>query len=295
MDVSSFLEISETEALTYGPILTLPGGPSIDTHFDTFAVSDTAPSQRIETTNVTAYTFAVLEANANKEVKALECKIDFSVQVLQAELSNGIYNETILQQSTEYRHIQRNVPPRNIPYEVLEFAEIAGSNATQAGPIAIATSQPGCLGGLLNFEPREVLALTELGLTGIQYMVGNVTISAGRTIRTVCENGTHVAGTSWQEVTLVRITWWWLLLPIGVELLGMIFFVWVGLSSKSSQSAIWKSSLIAAVFHSLDSEELLTRNSEEVEGLYYMEQIAEKMVVRLSTDTSHHPSKLVSQ
>ena len=291
MDVTGFLE-SNLSVTDSGRVFTLPGGPILDTSFDTFQVGDTLPSSRIKTTNVTAYTFAVLELNQQDEVKALECKIDFCVQVLQAELSNGAYKEMVLQQSTEHRQYQRLDPSRITRPEYLEFAQIVGSNATLAGSISLERGQPGCLGGLLNFDPREVVALTELGLEGIPDMVANVTISASRSIRTVCENGTSVAGTSWREVTLVRIDWWWLLLPVAVELLGIVFFVSVGVCTSTSESEIWKSSLMAALFHSLDVETF--RGQEQLEGLYGMEQIAEKTSVTLSTGTAVCRSRLVA-
>lgn len=295
--MSRFLKYEDSSETSDGQLVTLPDGPSIHTSFDTFALESTLNSSRIEISSATAYTFAVLQTSnattaANKTVRALECKIDFCTQLIRAEMINNVYNETILQQTTKHRLYERKASERTSLDDYLEFQSLPGVNTTDNLPISLDKGQPGCLGGLLNFDQREVVALTELGLDGIEDMVENMSLSASRIIRTVCDGGVRHPGMTWQTVALVRVTWLWLLLPVIVEALGIAFFCSVATFSKNNGMTIWKSSLTAALYHSLDSNEL--DNIQELEGLYDMEQVAEKMKVTLIKEDDASRSRLLA-
>jgi hypothetical protein len=292
IDVSQFL-VREASVSETGEVVSLPGGPSIDTTFDTFDIARTDPSSRIETTNVTAYTFGVLEAKPDGQVSGLECKLDFCVQLIEAELAGGVYKETILRNFTEYAVM---VGDRTAALNLdrwFQFNDLTDATGRPQPAISVDEIEPQCLGSLLSFEPKEVLALTELGLDSIPSMVDDLAISVARSVRTICENGTRILGSSWREVSLVRIDWWWVLLPIVVEALGIGFFVWVAVWNKMAAGSIWKSSLIATLFHSLHSKEL--DGGDSLESLYEMEKVAEKMSTRLSAGTRTYRSRLVQE
>lgn len=295
----SDLLIEEEDSQTAdGQLMTLPDGPSLNTGFDTFVLEATTNSTRLETSSATAYTFAVLETSndttiENKPVKAMECKIDFCVASVQAELVNNVYKETTLQHTSKNRLYSRKSADQDSPSVYLEFDKLEGSNATDNQQISLDKSQPPCLGAILNFDQREVVALTEVGLDGIEKVVEDISTSASRMLRTVCDGGIRHTGSSWETVTLVRITWWWLILPICVEVFGLGFFCMVGFMTTISEAAIWKSSLIAALYHGLDSKEVDGR--QNVEGSYAMEQVAEQTKVTLSRGTATVRSRLIAR
>lgn len=81
-------------------------------------------------------------------------------------------------------------------------------------------------------------------------------------------------------MTLVRINWYWFILPVVVECLSVGFFVWLLVCNGFSNARLWKGSLVAALYHSMD-----VRRGEGgergMEGLFDMELVAEKMAIEL--------------
>lgn len=77
----------------------------------------------------------------------------------------------------------------------------------------------------------------------------------------------------------------------SVEALGLTFFLWVAMLNRYSKTKIWKSSLVAALYHG--PEIAVQTEDSELEGLFDMEQVADRMKVRLSDEGDGSRSKLV--
>lgn len=174
MDVSSSLTIAN-ESTKADKIWALPGGPSLANTFDTFALGRTFnqtsilhgrnTSPRLARNNATAITFAVLEAAADKSVSALECSISFCVQEIETSITGGVFNETVLQESTEsHLELGYSDPARTIRSfdDRLLFDSLTSVNGTEYPPLSLFFGNPTCLGQIFEFEKREELTLTEL-------------------------------------------------------------------------------------------------------------------------------------
>jgi len=61
-----------------------------------------------------------------------------------------------------------------------------------------------------------------------------------------------VRGDTWVMQTVVRVRWEWLLLPAILLVVSIIFVLWTVLISHRYHIPLWKSSLLAVLFHSLD-------------------------------------------
>lgn len=295
-NITSFLATNPTTGNLPGKSgqnASIPNGPSLDSSFDTFIIGVTEPSTRIPSNNATIHTFAALQASESGLVEAIECSLSLCVQLVETSLSGNVYTETILQQSTESR-TQREVPAANatfvknydseLKFTIPDFAR--GTAFTNE--IVVDLFQFKCLSGLLEFDTREYLPLAQMGLAKMMKVVENMSIAVGRGLRSVCVDSTKVLGSSWEDVVLVRINWWWFTLPVVVEALAIGFFIWLSIYNRMARIQLWKSSLVAVLYHGLDLQQL--RRGDCPEGLYDMEQVAEKMKVSLAVTGSNEKS-----
>lgn len=62
-----------------------------------------------------------------------------------------------------------------------------------------------------------------------------------------------VAGTTTTTVTFIQVRWWWLTLPVGLELATI--FLLVGTMLQNRNTVTWKSSALAFIFHGAAPEE----------------------------------------
>ena len=85
----------------------------------------------------------------------------------------------------------------------------------------------------------------------IPALISNVSTSMTNYMR-IASNSTTVRGDAYDNVVFVHIRWPWLILPVLVVLLAIVF-LWVSiLYSRRRQTALWKSSSLALLFHGLD-------------------------------------------
>ncbi len=84
----------------------------------------------------------------------------------------------------------------------------------------------------------------------ISVLTARLASAMSNNIRTHKGNGTlQVIGTVWTTETHVQVRWLWLLYPIILQALSLIFLIWTMIRQSRSNIAIWKSSSLAALFH----------------------------------------------
>ena len=296
------MQPSVGESLKPGLNASIPGGPFLDSTFNAFNLELTEPSTRIPSNNATIYTFAALQANDDGSVEAIECSLSLCVQTIETSLNSGAFTENVLQIRTD---AETRTEPRTKPGEgggslatfntYLVFAPPPAANdSVFQQDIEVDLFEFRCMSELLEFERREFRPLAEMGLVNMMTVVDNMAIATSRGMRTVCANSTEVLGTSLRSVTLVRINWLWFFLPAVVEILTIAFFTWVAAFNRVSGAKLWKGSLIAALYHSVDLQHWKEKDS--LERLYDMEQSAAQMNIILQAPGGSgvlQPSRLI--
>lgn len=90
---------------------------------------------------------------------------------------------------------------------------------------------------------------------GPGYVMNNIAASLTKTMMDPTQNvyGTNpINGTASVPVTLVRVTWLWVLLPFGICLSSILFFLATVYVTFKSGAPLWKSSINAFFYHGID-------------------------------------------
>ena len=88
-----------------------------------------------------------------------------------------------------------------------------------------------------------------------------------------------VTGKAGVMVTFVRVRWLWLILPIILEVLGLLFLIVTVWASRKRKLPLWKASLWPLLFQGLDQEVNLHAST-----IGHMHEIADNMNVSLKPD-----------
>ncbi|KAF7194830.1 hypothetical protein HII31_03851 [Pseudocercospora fuligena] len=93
-------------------------------------------------------------------------------------------------------------------------------------------------------------------------------------------NATWQSGTAQVPTTRLKVIWGWLTLPVGSVVSSVVFLGVVILFSSAGdkRGVVWKSSILATMFHRLEGQDLDKRTLEE------MESTAKEVRVRLGED-----------
>lgn len=96
---------------------------------------------------------------------------------------------------------------------------------------------------------------------GGAFRSGSVTETFGRMARSMTEQmrlGAHrtkTPGESIYQVVYIQVRWWWMALPLVVQVLGVVFVAWVVVKSNRTMPAegvpLWKESAVAVLMHRL--------------------------------------------
>lgn len=89
-----------------------------------------------------------------------------------------------------------------------------------------------------------------------------------------------VSGNVITTQAFVSVQWGWFVLPIVLELAGIVLVISTVIPTHSRKSRLWKSSLLPLLYHGLD-ERLLHEQPVE-NDLAWMEKTAEEARVRLA-------------
>jgi hypothetical protein len=97
-----------------------------------------------------------------------------------------------------------------------------------------------------------------------------------------------VRGRAYAEESYVEVQWWWILLPALLQLSTLILFITTAIYSHLNRFPIWKSSILAIIYHGV--EDLDEKKDLVAERLSGMNTIAREDEVQFSrsADGIHH-------
>ena len=97
-----------------------------------------------------------------------------------------------------------------------------------------------------------------------------------------------VRGRAYVEETYVKVRWWWILLPALLQLSTLILFITTVVYSHRKGIPIWKSSILAIIYHGV--EDLDEKKDLAAERLSGMDAVArmDKVQFLRSADGIHH-------
>lgn len=87
---------------------------------------------------------------------------------------------------------------------------------------------------------------------GLEAIMSNISSSLNK--MALRANGEDVKGTAYSIQVLVEVQWPWLILPGLLLLFGVCFFVLTIFSSKKHSIPLWKSSVLALIYHGLNGD-----------------------------------------
>ena len=89
----------------------------------------------------------------------------------------------------------------------------------------------------------------------------------------------------------IRVSWWWILLPISTVVFATIFLISIAITTRKHKMPIWKTSELALLFHGPDLSSL-GGNSVEMLKASEMEDIASALRVKFGHDSETGVPKL---
>ncbi|EXJ63428.1 uncharacterized protein A1O5_11477 [Cladophialophora psammophila CBS 110553] len=184
------------------------------------------------------------------------------------------------------------------PFSILELDPTV--NATRFGTYKINTydwqMMASFLAATFSYQGSDVLSDTDnQGVPIMLYyardlpaMIQNLANSLTNMIRT-SPDSTLVAGEAFRSEAFIKIHWPWISLPAIVVFSSNSLLVIMMIQSHRKRSPIWKSSVLALLFHGLKPGTTNTAD-EHVTSLWDMELLAERKKVRLDGST---PEELI--
>ncbi|KAJ5332649.1 uncharacterized protein N7506_006432 [Penicillium brevicompactum] len=114
--------------------------------------------------------------------------------------------------------------------------------------------------------------------TGLDVVMRNV--AASFTKAGLAGSNDTVAGTMMGTEVYVSANWLWIILPAVLTVMGVVFFILTMMINRAQRLDLWKSSILAVLFHGLDDME--KREAEiPCARVGQMEEVAEQMMVKL--------------
>ena len=110
-------------------------------------------------------------------------------------------------------------------------------------------------------------------------MVKSMTVSIREALRSDRKPG-FTYGSATIQSLVFRVRWPWLIYPIGIVVLSLIFLITTIILTRNDQA--WKSSLLAMMFHAFNDED--RHKFGNLNTIEEMEQITGQQKVRLVTD-----------
>jgi hypothetical protein len=99
---------------------------------------------------------------------------------------------------------------------------------------------------------------------------------------------TKIRGRAYAEETHVKVRWWWILLPALLQLSTLILFTTTVVYSHLNGIPIWKSSILAIIYHGVeDLDEKKDLTAERLSGMNAVARMDEVQFSR-SADGIHH-------
>lgn len=89
-----------------------------------------------------------------------------------------------------------------------------------------------------------------------------------------------VEGTGWEMVVYIEVRWWWLALPVALEISSLMFLLATIVRSRRNRVKVWKSSTLALLRSGITLDTAGLKFTETSE-LHEMERLADKTLVEL--------------
>jgi len=105
-------------------------------------------------------------------------------------------------------------------------------------------------------------------------IMAEVATSFSTYLRSLPAPNNRAVGTAWKMETFIHVRWGWLILPILVVLMGVVFLL--SAIIRTRRLAVWKSSILAILFHGLGDHP-----KRPAQGLVEMDDAAKDIRVRL--------------
>jgi hypothetical protein len=87
---------------------------------------------------------------------------------------------------------------------------------------------------------------------GLGNLLQNISISITNLMRNVDNTTAPAVGQVWNTETIVHVRWIWFIYPIAVIVLTLLFLVATIVQSSTQHIKVWKSSILAVLFHGFD-------------------------------------------
>lgn len=132
---------------------------------------------------------------------------------------------------------------------------------------------------------QAVFNFGDVSFGRVSELFANVTDSLTNYIR---QNGDDnfsapAIGIARQEKACIAVRWPWLLFPVALVLLTLIFFTLMVLETRptGNRPEIWKSSPLALLYHGLDSP--ISKDGRDIRHMHEMQALAKSTTVQLDT------------
>ncbi|KAJ5361611.1 hypothetical protein N7541_002455 [Penicillium brevicompactum] len=114
--------------------------------------------------------------------------------------------------------------------------------------------------------------------TGLDVVMRNV--AASFTKAGLAGSNDTVAGTMMGTEVYVSVNWLWIILPAVLTVMGVVFFILTMMINRTQRLDLWKSSILAVLFHGLDN---MGKREAKIPcaRVGQMEEVAEQMMVKL--------------
>ncbi|KAF2653117.1 hypothetical protein K491DRAFT_695005 [Lophiostoma macrostomum CBS 122681] len=256
--------------------------------------------------------------DSSRPATARECMLYWCVKKFQSSITKGILQENLLVTTTEggddVGFLYHFKPPGSNATLNIDPGRTNTAGANESSNLLFGPYPTGQINGtfLVNKNASALVAeffaqvlngqatlngfpdYTETGSNanvqrlstaagGIPAVFDTLAVSVTTAIRTALsiatnEDNSTIPGTEYATVTYVRVRWWWLALPVALEVgtaLLLLLTIW---NSARGELAMWKNSALALMFHGMKIEALTA--SDKVGTLVEMDEAAvQKKVV----------------
>ncbi|KAL7817923.1 hypothetical protein V8C44DRAFT_368059 [Trichoderma aethiopicum] len=128
-----------------------------------------------------------------------------------------------------------------------------------------------------NFAPGATAAFVNGSLEEVSSIFGSVALSLTDMVREGKQMQLARGKTS-QAVLYIRVRWMWLILPLVVQFLGGMALLGAVIAGyRAKEVPLWKGSVLAVLYHSVDKDGILGTDMKGVEELEKAERIKAKL------------------
>lgn len=277
-----------------GDVQFIPGGTTNKFQNTSFVVTPYSSVPNLPSNSSDFLRFSSIYRGEQENI-GMDCTLRFCVHVVNSTIVNGTLSDTVLESHCDSRLQANESPPTANSSRLNVFAS---SLAPQyiLSPMFIDSINLewysvyfkglllGSMGPSTPVPLEIVLALQKNNSLDIPARMNDLASALSRELRQSCSGRTEVAGKALTAVSIVHIRWRWMVLPMVMEVLGIVFFVAILVVGKRSQARLWKTSSLAALFHGVVLEGGEEEVEVEVETIWDMEWKAKRMWVRLESE-----------